>query len=42
LVALRSWPESGTPRNAGAWLMATAKRRAIDYFRRNKVLARKL
>lgn len=42
VVALKSWPETGIPRNAGAWLMATAKRRAIDYFRRNKVLARKL
>ena len=42
VIALRTWPESGIPRNAGAWLMATAKRRAIDYFRRNKVLARKL
>jgi len=42
VIALKTWPESGIPRNAGAWLMATAKRRAIDYFRRNKVLARKL
>ena len=42
LVALRQWPETGVPRNAGAWLMTTAKRRAIDYFRRNKMVARKL
>ena len=42
VVALKSWPETGIPRNAGAWLMATAKRRAIDYFRRSKVLTRKL
>ena len=42
LVALQKWPETGVPRNAGAWLMATAKRRAIDYFRHNKMAARKL
>ncbi len=42
VVALRQWPESGVPNNAGAWLMTTAKRRAIDYFRRNKMVARKL
>lgn len=42
LVALRHWPESGVPHNPGAWLMQTAKRRAIDYFRRNKMAARKL
>ena len=42
LVALKTWPETGAPKNPGAWLMATAKRRAIDYFRRNKMLARKL
>lgn len=42
VVALRQWPETGVPRNAGAWLMTTAKRRAIDYFRRNKMVARKL
>lgn len=40
LVALADWPESGIPRNPGAWLMATAKRRAIDGFR-NAMLARK-
>jgi len=42
LVALSQWPETGVPRNPGAWLMTTAKRRAIDYFRRNKMAARKL
>ena len=33
LSALEQWPESGVPRNPGAWLMATARRRAIDHFR---------
>ncbi|MGV3491109.1 MAG: RNA polymerase sigma factor [Devosia sp.] len=42
IVALKTWPDSGVPRNPGAWLMRTAKRRAIDYFRRNKMAARKL
>lgn len=42
VVALKSWAESGIPANPGAWLMQTAKRRAIDYFRRNKMAARKL
>ena len=42
LIALRQWPESGVPNNVGAWLMTTAKRRAIDYFRHNKMVARKL
>jgi RNA polymerase sigma factor (sigma-70 family) len=41
LTALEKWPESGVPSNPGAWLMAAAKRRAIDHFRRNKLLARK-
>ena len=41
VVALERWPESGIPDNPGAWLMATAKHRAIDYFRRNKLLERK-
>jgi RNA polymerase sigma factor (sigma-70 family) len=41
VVALEQWPQSGIPRNPGAWLMATAKRRAIDQFRRNKLLERK-
>ncbi len=42
LVALDRWPETGVPNNPGAWLMQTAKRRALDYFRRNKMAARKL
>src|SRR3569832_1851407 len=41
VVALQQWPESGIPQNPGAWLMQTAKRRAIDQFRRNKVIAQK-
>ena len=41
VVALEKWPESGIPDNPGAWLMATAKHRAIDHFRRNKLLERK-
>ena len=41
LAALQQWPESGVPRNPGAWLMAVAKNRAIDHFRRNKLLDRK-
>ena len=41
VAALEQWPESGVPRNPGAWLMATAKHRAIDLFRRNKRLERK-
>ena len=41
LAALEQWPESGVPRNPGAWLMATAKHRAIDLWRRNKRLDRK-
>src|SRR3989475_5231506 len=41
VVALERWPESGVPDNPGAWLMATAKHRAIDLFRRNKLLQRK-
>jgi RNA polymerase sigma-70 factor, ECF subfamily len=39
--ALTQWPEEGIPRNPGAWLMAIAKRRAIDRFRRDDVLERK-
>ena len=35
VAALEQWPESGVPDNPGAWLMATAKHRAIDRFRRN-------
>ncbi len=41
VAALEQWPEAGVPRNPGAWLMATAKHRAIDLFRRNKLLERK-
>jgi RNA polymerase sigma factor (sigma-70 family) len=41
VAALEQWPESGIPRNPGAWLMTTGKRRAIDYFRRSKLLERK-
>jgi RNA polymerase sigma-70 factor, ECF subfamily len=41
VAALEQWPESGVPRNPGAWLMATAKHRAIDYWRRSKLLERK-
>jgi RNA polymerase sigma-70 factor, ECF subfamily len=41
VAALEQWPESGVPRNAGAWLMTVAKRRAIDLFRRNKELQHK-
>src|ERR1700674_2034374 len=36
VAALEQWPESGVPRNPGAWLMATAKHRAIDVLRRKK------
>ena len=41
VAALERWPESGVPENPGAWLMATAKHRAIDLLRRNKLLERK-
>jgi RNA polymerase sigma-70 factor, ECF subfamily len=41
VAALEQWPESGVPDNPGAWLMATAKHRAIDHFRRNTRLERK-
>jgi len=41
VVALERWPDTGIPDNPGAWLMATAKHRAIDLFRRNKLLERK-
>src|SRR6516162_7622043 len=36
VAALEQWPESGVPRNPGAWLMAAAKHRAIDHLRRNQ------
>jgi RNA polymerase sigma factor (sigma-70 family) len=41
LAALDRWPKTGVPDNPGAWLMGTAKHRAIDLFRRNKRLQRK-
>src|SRR5260370_1286097 len=41
VAALDQWPQSGIPDNPGAWLMATAKHRAIDNFRWNKLLERK-
>jgi RNA polymerase sigma-70 factor, ECF subfamily len=41
VAALERWPESGIPDNPGAWLMATAKHRAIDQLRRKTVLERK-
>jgi len=41
VAALEQWPQSGVPDNPGAWLMAAAKHRAIDYFRRNQMLERK-
>jgi RNA polymerase sigma-70 factor (ECF subfamily) len=41
VAALQQWPESGIPDNPGAWLMATAKHRAIDHFRRNARIERK-
>ena len=41
VAALERWPESGVPDKPGAWLMATAKRRAIDMLRRNKRIEQK-
>src|SRR3989442_13445709 len=41
VAALEQWPKSGVPHNPGAWLMATAKHRAIDHFRQNTRLERK-
>jgi RNA polymerase sigma factor (sigma-70 family) len=41
VAALEQWPESGVPDNPGAWLMATAKHRAIDRLRRDERLERK-
>ena len=38
VAALEQWPHEGTPRNPGAWLMAAAKHRAIDFFRRRRML----
>ncbi len=42
VAALEQWPQTGIPDNPGAWLMATAKHRAIDHLRRNTRLTRKL
>nr|WSX53377.1 RNA polymerase sigma factor [Streptomyces sp. NBC_00974] len=42
VAALEQWPRSGVPDKPGAWLMATAKHRAIDLVRRKEVYARKL
>ena len=41
VTALEKWPDTGVPDNPGAWLMATAKNRAIDELRRGKLLERK-
>ena len=41
VAALERWPETGVPENPGAWLMATAKHRAIDLHRRSKRIERK-
>ncbi len=41
VIALSEWPKTGVPKNPGAWLMAAAKRRAIDGFRHKKMLTRK-
>jgi RNA polymerase sigma factor (sigma-70 family) len=41
LAALEHWPKAGVPEQPGAWLMATAKRRALDHLRRGQMLARK-
>jgi RNA polymerase sigma factor (sigma-70 family) len=41
VTALAEWPKTGVPQNPGAWLMAAAKRRAIDLFRRSKMIAKK-
>ena len=41
VAALEQWPDQGIPGNPGAWLMAVAKRRAVDYFRRAETLRRR-
>src|SRR6202050_166194 len=41
VAALEHWPQTGVPEKPGAWLMATAKRRALDHLRRGRMLARK-
>ena len=40
VAALAEWPRTGVPRSPGAWLMAAARRRAIDGFRRDRMRAR--
>src|SRR5690349_19662111 len=42
VAALEQWPQSGVPDNPGAWLMATAKHRAVDRIRRSETLRRKV
>ncbi len=42
VAALEQWPGAGIPSNPGAWLMTTAKRRAVDQFRRAETLRRKV
>ncbi len=42
VIALKIWPQGGVPNNPGAWLMQTAKRRAIDLFRHRKMASAKL
>src|ERR1700682_4513645 len=41
VIALERWPQSGVPENPGAWLMATAKHRAVDVLRRGSRLQHK-
>ena len=41
VAALEHWPKDGLPDNPGAWLMATARRRALDRLRRNKLFERR-
>src|SRR6476469_9485052 len=41
VAALEKWPATGVPEQPGAWLMATAKRRALDHLRRGRMLERK-
>src|SRR6478672_13570806 len=41
VAALEQWPAEGVPKNPGAWLMAAAKHRAVDHFRRRQMLDRK-
>src|ERR687889_2140402 len=41
VAVLEQWPDQGVPRNPAAWLMAVAKRRAVDHFRRADTLRRR-